>query len=79
MAANGLAELVEKGEPFYCHQGMRKIVKWQHPVGAEVDGHPAELRPTYRRRTHGAVRTDEGGRQPWRHLRRMVGEVRAEP
>ena len=41
----GLAELVEKGEPFYCHQGMRKIVKWRHPVGAEIDGHPANFDP----------------------------------
>jgi hypothetical protein len=40
-----LAELVDKGEPFYCHQSLRKIVKWRHPVGAEVDGHPGSYDP----------------------------------
>lgn len=33
------------GEPFACHQGMRRPVKWVHPSGAEVLGHPAGYAP----------------------------------
>lgn len=34
----------EKGI-FYCHKGMRRIVKYRHPSGVEIDAHPAEYRP----------------------------------
>ncbi len=32
--------MVWSGEPFYCHQGMRRIVIWRHPVGTKVDAGP---------------------------------------
>lgn len=30
---------------FFCHQGMRRPVKWVHPAGVEVAGDPADYRP----------------------------------
>lgn len=32
-----LGELVAAGEPFYCHAGMRRVVRWRHPAGETVD------------------------------------------
>jgi hypothetical protein len=43
--AAALDELVTSGSPFWCHQGIRKPVKWVHPSGAEVAGHPADYQP----------------------------------
>ena len=43
--ATELEMLAEDGRPFYCHDGMRRIVKWVHPSGAEVPGHPADYAP----------------------------------
>jgi hypothetical protein len=40
-----LTELVDKGQPFYCHQGMRRIVRWRHPSGAAADDHPGNYAP----------------------------------
>lgn len=40
-----LDELVEAGQPFYCHQGIRRPVRLRHPEGVEVDGHPADYDP----------------------------------
>lgn len=40
-----LEMLAESGRPFFCHDGMRRIVKWVHPTGAEVPGHPADYAP----------------------------------
>jgi hypothetical protein len=31
-----LAAIVQAGEKFWCHQGMRRVVKLRHPSGAEV-------------------------------------------
>lgn len=31
-----LAAIAQTGEKFWCHQGMRKVVKLRHPSGAEV-------------------------------------------
>lgn len=44
----GLADLeymVAKGEPFYCHQGIRLPSQWVHPSGAAIDGHPGAYDP----------------------------------
>ena len=40
-----LDELVMTGEMFACHQGIRRPVKWVHPSGAEIPGHPAGYAP----------------------------------
>jgi hypothetical protein len=44
-SAEDLDDMVISGEPFACHQGIRKPVKWVHPSGAEVAGHPAGYDP----------------------------------
>ena len=31
-----LAAIVQTGEKFWCHQGLRRVVKLRHPSGAEV-------------------------------------------
>lgn len=43
--ADSLEEMVRAGEPFACHQGIRKPVKYRHPSGAEIAGHPAAYDP----------------------------------
>lgn len=43
-----LDRIVKAGEPFWCHQGLRRPVKWVHPSGAEIPGHPAAYRPPIR-------------------------------
>jgi hypothetical protein len=40
-----LDEMVMTGDMFVCHQGIRKPVKWVHPSGAEIPGHPAGYSP----------------------------------
>jgi hypothetical protein len=40
-----LDEIVLTGEPFACHQGIRKPVRWVHPSGAEIPGHPGGYDP----------------------------------
>jgi len=40
-----LEQMVRDGSPFSCHQGMRKPVKYVHPSGTEVPGHPASYDP----------------------------------
>jgi hypothetical protein len=37
-----LFHIVATGKKFYCHQGVRKIVKYRHPSGMEIDAHPAD-------------------------------------
>lgn len=37
--------LVETGTSFFCHQGIRRIVKLAHPSGAEVEVPPGDYRP----------------------------------
>jgi len=32
----GVHRLAEEGRPFYCHQGMRRLVGYRHPSGAEM-------------------------------------------
>jgi len=43
--ADSLDALVASGEPFWCHQGMRKVARLRHPSGAVIDGHPAAYDP----------------------------------
>jgi len=43
--AEYLEHIAAKGEPFWCHTGMRRIVRWVHPSGAEIPGHPADYAP----------------------------------
>jgi hypothetical protein len=45
-----LDELVAGGQPFYCHTGMRLPLRWVHPSGATVDGHPGAYDPPIVRR-----------------------------
>lgn len=40
-----LDRIVETGEPFHCHQGVRRVVKLVHPSGAEVEVPPGDYRP----------------------------------
>lgn len=30
---------------FFCHQGMRRPIRWRHPDGRVVDGDPADYQP----------------------------------
>ena len=46
--AEFLDGLILTGEFFACHQGIRLPVKWVHPSGAEVPGHPAGYNPPLR-------------------------------
>jgi hypothetical protein len=41
-----LYRLVSTGQPFFCHQGMRRPVAWRHPAGVEIPGDPANYRPS---------------------------------
>lgn len=47
--AGDAADLEEwAGHPnhaFWCHQGIRRPVRWRHPSGAVVDGDPADYQP----------------------------------
>ena len=40
-----LDDLVRSGELFACHVGIRLPLKWVHPSGAEVTGHPGGYDP----------------------------------
>lgn len=44
-SAEDLNDMVTGGSPFACHQGIRRPVKWVHPSGAEIPGHPADYSP----------------------------------
>lgn len=41
-----LERLAVTGTPFYCHDGMRRVVAWQHPSGARIDASALEYAPT---------------------------------
>jgi hypothetical protein len=43
--ADFLDELAARGDQFWCHQGMRRVVELRHPSGVTVPGHPAAYRP----------------------------------
>lgn len=38
-------ERIAAQDRFWCHDGMRKPIKWRHPSGIEVDGHPGGYDP----------------------------------
>lgn len=42
-----LLELPGRGEPFYCHDGIRRPVAWRHPAlpGVVIPGSPADYQP----------------------------------
>jgi len=40
-----LDELVATGQPFWCHQGMRRPVRYRHPSGVVVEASPLEYAP----------------------------------
>jgi len=43
--AEFLEAIAASGEPFYCHQGIRRPITLQHPSGVEIPGHPAAYDP----------------------------------
>lgn len=43
--AEELESLADTGERFFCHQGMRAIVKWVHPSGAEIQADAGAFAP----------------------------------
>jgi hypothetical protein len=43
--AEFLDRIVETGERFFCHVGIRRAVKLVHPSGAEVEVPPGDYRP----------------------------------
>lgn len=44
-AEETLLSLPERGQPFWCHQGMRRPRVYRHPSGLEVPGDPADWQP----------------------------------
>lgn len=40
-----LLDLARGGRPFYCHSGMRRPVRWEHPDGRVVAGSPDDWQP----------------------------------
>ena len=46
-SAEHLAELPLTGHPFYCHQGMRRVVQWRHQDGRTVPADPKDYQPTF--------------------------------
>lgn len=40
-----LMELPTTGQPFYCHEDMRRPVRWEHPDGRTVEGSTADWQP----------------------------------
>jgi hypothetical protein len=40
-----LFELARTGEPFFCHDGMRRPLRWHHPDGRTVEASPHDWRP----------------------------------
>lgn len=42
--ANELERLAAQ-DRFWCHQGFRKPLRWRHPAGIEIDGHPGNYDP----------------------------------
>lgn len=40
-----IEDLVASGDPFYCHQGMRRVVRLVHPTGVTVEMMPGSYKP----------------------------------
>lgn len=45
--AEELEHLAASGTPFYCHDGMRRVTKWVHPSGAEVQALDGAYAPPF--------------------------------
>lgn len=45
--AEALMELPAKADPFWCHDGMRRPVRWRHPDGRVVPGSPDDWHPAF--------------------------------
>lgn len=43
--AERLLSMPEEGKAFYCHDGMRRPVRWEHPDGRAIDGSPDDWQP----------------------------------
>lgn len=43
--ADSLYSLPAQNQPFYCHDGMRRPVRWRHPDGRTIDGSTADWQP----------------------------------
>lgn len=44
-----LRQLVDGGQPFWCHQGMRRPLRYEHPSGATVEASELEYAPPMRK------------------------------
>jgi len=44
-SAEFLEHIARADEPFWCHDGMRRPVRWVHPSGASILGHEAAYAP----------------------------------
>ncbi|MEU0515600.1 hypothetical protein [Amycolatopsis sp. NPDC006125] len=42
-----LERLAATGQPFWCHEGMRRPLEWRHPSGATVPGSPLDYQPPF--------------------------------
>jgi hypothetical protein len=40
-----LMDLAARGEAFYCHEDMRRPIRWEHPDGRIVDGSTDDWQP----------------------------------
>ncbi len=45
--AETLRSLPLKGRTFFCHEGMRRVARWDHPDGRTVPGAAGDYRPTF--------------------------------
>lgn len=43
--ADTLYALPSDGQPFYCHDGMRRPTRWRHPDGRQIAGSDADWQP----------------------------------
>lgn len=44
-AEETLFDLAISGQVFYCHDGMRRPARWDHPDGRTIDGSPDDWQP----------------------------------
>ncbi|HEV8653159.1 MAG TPA: hypothetical protein VG276_28135 [Actinomycetes bacterium] len=40
-----LEQIVQRGERFWCHQGIRRPIAWRHPAGVQIPGSPVNYQP----------------------------------
>jgi hypothetical protein len=40
-----LYQSAAEGRPFWCHQGIRRPLRWRHPDGRVIDGSPVDYDP----------------------------------